>query len=62
MLEKKPVSNTVAAVLRHAATQGIHGLGANVQAASDNHSAAHAPTSQPTPGKCAALARSMAGL
>jgi hypothetical protein len=58
---KAPVSITVAMVLSTAATSAPATPGSPMPMPT-NTSAATAPTSQPMPGRCAALARSICGL
>ena len=59
---KAPVSHTVASVLSAAATKAPSAPPGSTRSAPHSTSAPTAPTTQPTPGKCPALARSMAGL
>ena len=57
-----PVSNTPAAVPKTATTKGASGVSGSSSSSSQLRPASRPPTSQPTPGKCPALARSMSGL
>ena len=57
-----PVSSTPNTVLAMTATQGAAGTAGRSSNRPHNTTAVSPPTIQPTPGKCAALARSIAGL
>ena len=59
---KAPVSSTPAAVPSAATTNGVITLSGNKISSSQLKPASSPPTSQPTPGKCPALARNIAGL
>ena len=59
---KAPVSNTPSTVPRAAITSGVMAVSGSTHASTTLADATRPPTNQPTPGKCAALARSMAGL
>ena len=59
---KPPVTMTLNTVPSTAATSGVKGLGGNHANNKAVSPATKAPTTTPTPGKCPALARSMAGL